>query len=94
MIKTLPTNAGGLGSIPSWGDKIPHASGPKNQNVKQKQCRNKFNKDFKNGLYIKKKILKIIRANYVDGPQFFVVLLSTQFSSVAQSCPTLCDPMD
>ena len=58
VIKTLPSNAGGLGSIPSWGDKIPHASGPKNQNVKQKKCHNKFNKDFKNGLYIKKKKLK------------------------------------
>ena len=31
------------------GAKIPHALGPKNQNIKQKQCSNKFSKDFKNG---------------------------------------------
>ena len=49
MVKTLPSNAGGVGSIPGWGAKIPHASQPKNQNIKQKQYCNKFNKDFKNG---------------------------------------------
>ena len=38
---------GGVGSIPGWGVKIPHASWPKNQNIKQKQYCNKFNKDFK-----------------------------------------------
>ena len=31
------------------GAKIPHALWPKNQNVKQKQYYNKFNKNFKNG---------------------------------------------
>ena len=49
VVKTLPSNAGGVGSIPGWGAKVPHASGPKNQNIKQKQDCNKFNKDFKNG---------------------------------------------
>ena len=49
MVKTSPSNAGGVGSIPGWGAKIPHASQPKNQNIKQKQYCNKFNKDFKNG---------------------------------------------
>ena len=29
------------------GRGIPHALRPKGQNIKQKQCRNKFNKDFK-----------------------------------------------
>ena len=24
VVKTLPSNAGGAGSIPSWGAKIPH----------------------------------------------------------------------
>ena len=47
--KTSPSNAGGAGSIPGWGAKIPHASRPKYQNVKQKQYCNKFNRDFKNG---------------------------------------------
>ena len=45
---------GGVGSIPGQGVKIPHASWPENQNIKQKQYCNKFNKDFKNGSYKKK----------------------------------------
>ena len=28
-----PSSAGGVGSVPSWGAKIPHASWPKNQNI-------------------------------------------------------------
>ena len=49
VVKTSPSNAGGVGSIPVRGAKILHASQPKNQNIKQKQYCNKFNKDFKNG---------------------------------------------
>ena len=49
VVKTSPSNAGVAGSIPGWGAKIPHASGPKNQNIKQKQYCNKFNKGFKSG---------------------------------------------
>ena len=48
----------GVGLIPGQGDKIPHASGPKNQNRKQKKYCNKFNKDFKNGPHKRKKKLK------------------------------------
>ena len=50
VVKTMPSNAGGAGSIPGWGAKIQHASWPKNQNIKQNQHCNKFNKNFKNGL--------------------------------------------
>ena len=32
MVKTSPSNTGGVGSIPGQGAKIPHASWPKNQN--------------------------------------------------------------
>ena len=35
MVKTLPCSAGGAGSIPGWGARIPHASRPKNQNIKR-----------------------------------------------------------
>ena len=53
VVKTLPSNAGGMDLIPGWGAKIPHASQPKkkkkNQNIKQKWYCNKFNQDFKNG---------------------------------------------
>ena len=58
MVKTLPSNVGGLGSIPGQGAKIPHTSQPKKtKNKKQKnteheqqeQYYRKFNKDFNNG---------------------------------------------
>ena len=47
MVKPTPSNAGGAGLIPGREAEIPHASRPKNQNIKQKQYCNKFNKDFK-----------------------------------------------
>ena len=59
VVRTSPSNAGGAGSIPGQGAKVPHASQPKNQNTKQKQYCNKFSKDFKN-VHIKKKNLKKI----------------------------------
>ena len=34
VVKTLPSNAGGIGSIPGWGAKIPQASPLKIQNIK------------------------------------------------------------
>ena len=56
MVKTLPSSAGGAGSIPGRGAKIPHGSRPNNQNIKQKQYCNKFNKDLKKKMvHIKKK---------------------------------------
>ena len=55
MVTILPSNAGSAGSIPVRGDKIPCASQPKTQNIKQKQYCNKLNKDFKNGPQLKKK---------------------------------------
>ena len=36
VVKTLPSNARGVGSIPGWEAKIPHASLPKNQNTQKK----------------------------------------------------------
>ena len=43
VVMTSPLSAGGAGSSPGQGAKIPHASWPKNQNLKQKQYCNKFN---------------------------------------------------
>ena len=57
MVKTLPSNAGGVGLIPGWGAKIPQASLPRKQNIKQEQYCNKFNKDFRK-LSTSKKISK------------------------------------
>ena len=34
VVETLPSNAGGAGSIPAQGAKVPHASRPKIQNIK------------------------------------------------------------
>ena len=53
VIKTSPSKSGGSG--PNWGSKIPHATWPKNQSMKQKLYYNKFNKDLKNVPYQKKK---------------------------------------
>ena len=58
VVGTSPSTAGGEGSIPGRGAKIPHALGPKNQNIKQKQYCKKFNKDFKNGPHQKKPFFK------------------------------------
>ena len=55
VVKILPSNAGGAGLIPGHGAKIPHASRPKNQNVRKKK---------------------------------------EAMCLVAQSCLSLCDPMD
>ena len=49
LVRTSRSNAGGAGSIPGWGAKIPQALWSQNQNVTQKQYCNKFNTDFKNG---------------------------------------------
>ena len=50
-----PSSAGSVGLILGWEPKIPHASPPRNQNMKQKQYCKKFNKDFKkNGPHQKK----------------------------------------
>ena len=37
MVKTSPSNAGSAGSVPGGVAKIPHASWPKSQNIKQKE---------------------------------------------------------
>ena len=57
VVKTSPSKAEGEGSIPGGVAKIPHASRPKKQNIKQKQYCNKFNKDFLNGPHQKRKEL-------------------------------------
>jgi len=54
-----------MGSIPGWGAKIPHASSSKNQNIKQRQYCNKFNKGFRNDprpgkILLKKKAAAIL----------------------------------
>ena len=53
VVKTLPFNSGGVGSIPGPGAKIPLASRPKQQKIKQKQYCNTFSKGFKSGSHQK-----------------------------------------
>ena len=64
VIKISP-NAEGVGLIPGQGPKIPRALWPENQNIKQKQCWNKFNKDFKNDTH-KKTLKKIFFAYFTE----------------------------
>ena len=53
MVGTSPSTAGGAGSVPGRGARIPHALRPNNQNIKQRHYCNKFSKDFKNIFKIK-----------------------------------------
>ena len=59
VIKTSPSSTGGVGSIPGWGVKIPHASWPKNQNITNSSniVTNSI-EDFKNGPRQKKNLKK------------------------------------
>ena len=57
MVKTSSSDAEGASLIPHQEAKIPHASWPKKQNIKQKQYCNKLNKALKI-VHIKKKSLK------------------------------------
>ena len=41
VVGTSPSSAGGVDSTPDWGARIPHASQPDNQNIKQQQCYNR-----------------------------------------------------
>ena len=54
VVKTSPSNARGVGSIPNWGAKTPHALQPTNQNMKQKPYCNKLIKTLRM-VHIKKK---------------------------------------
>ena len=54
IVGTLPCSSGDAGLFPDWKAKISRASGPKKQNIKQKQYCNKFSKDFYNGPHRKK----------------------------------------
>ena len=47
VVKTLPPKADGEGLIPGRRAKLPHATQPRNKNIKQKQYCNKFNEDLK-----------------------------------------------
>ena len=42
VVKTLPSNAGGAGSIPCQGAKTPDTSRPRSQYIKQKQYVDKY----------------------------------------------------
>ena len=64
VVKTSPSSAVSVGSVPGWGAKIPHAFQPKNQNTEQKQYCYKFNKDFKNGP-IKKRRKEYEKKKYI-----------------------------
>ena len=58
VVKTLPSNAGGAGSIPGQGAKITYASGPKNQNIKERSSIVTNSIKTLKMVHIKKKIFK------------------------------------
>ena len=63
MVRTPLSNAGGVGSVPVWETKIPHVTWPKSQNIQLKQYCNKFSKDFKQMVHVKKKKKEILKNN-------------------------------
>ena len=69
MVKTSASNAGGVDLISGQGARIPHASQSKIPNIKQKQCCNKFSKDFKNGPHQKKNLKKISILQFCQKPR-------------------------
>ena len=58
VVKTSPSNAGGVSLIPGRGIKILHTIWPRHQTIKQKLRCNKFKEDFKIVHIKKKKTLK------------------------------------
>ena len=75
MVKTTPSNAGGVGLIPGEEAKIPHALWPKNQNIKDGRNKPAISviKETINGLtsIIKKTVnldFLILKSNYRDFP--------------------------
>ena len=66
MVKALPSNTSGVGSVSAGGvgvyAEIPHALQPKNRNIKQKLYCNTLNKDLLKGPH-PKNLLKIRKAS-------------------------------
>ena len=69
-----PSNARSADLIPGWGGKVPYALWPKNQNIKQKQYCNKFNKDFNNETKLKRqkeidsgRVLEVVATELANG---------------------------
>ena len=68
VVKTMPSSGRGEGSVPGQRDKIPHATWPKTQNIKQKQYCRKFNKDLKSCPHYKEKKIFFFFLNYKGLP--------------------------
>lgn len=54
VVGTWPSNAGGVGSSPGQGARIPHTSGSTDCSINRKKSHNKINKHFKNGPHTQK----------------------------------------
>ena len=99
VVKTTPLTAGGVGSIPGQGTKVPHSSRPKNP-VKQKQQYNKCNKDLKKikrSSHQKKKEIPSVNLCIHDchsSTESKERHLSQVHAKSLQSCLTVCNPID
>ena len=76
MVKASLSSVGGTSSIPCQGAKIPHSSGSKNKNIKQKIYYNKFNKDLK-VVHIKKSLKKRLTGMWSYFPDSLMGCLQT-----------------
>ena len=57
VVKTLPSSAGGVGSIPDQETKVPDASGPEKQNIKSRSNIVTNSINTLNTVHIKKKLI-------------------------------------
>ena len=85
--KMSPPSAGSVGLIPGQGTKIPHASWPKKQNIKQKHYCNKSSKYFLKNSPHQKHLTKKKKSRSN-------ITAAAAAAKSLWSCPTLCDPTD
>ena len=87
VVRTLPSNAGGVGSVPGWEAIRSHMPVAKKQNIKQKRCCNEFNKDFK-----KNPCYSLSSTPSHTAYTSLFSISASPFCSVTQSCLTLLQP--
>lgn len=81
---TLPSNPGGVVSIPGQRPKIPHTSQPKHQNIKQRQYCSKFNRCLQKMVHIKK--IYVLKKKQLLGIKIIPILTGEQPGTQNLSC--------
>ena len=91
VVKTLASNAGGVGSVPGWEAKIPHACGQKTRQNRSIVAINSI-KTLKKKSLLLSQLVPLSPSHTVYTSLFSIS--ASPFCSVTQLCLTLWDPMD